>query len=373
MHASRSPPRIAFVRSGPLNMTPAIERSVSFLRASGVRGDIFGIELDFQPNRPPVTFVDHMDSLAASYRNTRQRVWMMARWQVFQVLRLLRRRPEVIQFSDVFSAIPALLAKWLRGARLIYDVRDPARLTLRHWGRVISALLGWLEDFAAARSDVVIQVSQPLRDLLDDSIREHTVVVPNAPQEDAYSGLHFSTDGVLRISLAGFISHRRNLDAWCELARTEPDVALDLFGAVYEEQTRDILDRYGLPHPRGISHAEAIGRMATSDAVSIMYDPSIEVNRYTAPNKFYDALMLGKPIVCAEGLLLGKEIAEAGCGLIVPYGAAAALSRAVAELRDPGARRRMGEAARRHFVRHYLGSSVSARAEVYRRAGVLPG
>ncbi len=370
---SISPMRLLFVRSGPLNMTPAIERYAAYLREVGFRGELCGLELDFQPDRLPVRFLDRVDTLSATYRNALQRIWMMARWQLFQMRTLWSLKPDVVQFCDVFSAIPALLVKWTRGSTLVFDVRDPADLTLRHWGRFPSAALGWLESFTAARSDVVVMVSQPLKERLRRAVQAKTVVVLNAPWEDRFEGLRFSTDGKLRVSLAGFISHRRNLAAWCEVSKAHPDVLLDVYGAAYEERTRAIMSSYGIAAPTAVTHREAMVRMAASDIVSIMYDPALEIHRFSAPNKYFDALMLGKPVLCARGMHLAEEVLRAGCGLAAEYGDPDALARVVATLRDPATRARMGEAARRHFVANYLGAPARARAEVYRRAGVLPG
>lgn len=364
---------IVFVRSAPLNLTPAIERHVSFLRAAGFRGGLSGLELDFHPERRPVEFVTHVERLRASYRTRSQRVLMMVRWQLHQLRYLWRVDPEVIQICDVFSAVPALLVKWLRGSRLIYDVRDPAAMTLSHWGKAIATALGRLEAFALDHSDAVVMVSEPLKALLPEGTQTRTVVIPNAPQEDDFDRLRFSEDGRLRVSLAGFISHRRNLEAWCQAARAEPDVELQIYGAVYDEVSRGILARFGMEDPRGLSHRDAIARMAESDAVSIMYDPEIELNRYVAPNKFFDALMLGKPVVCSRGMLLAEEIQATGCGLVVPYGDSRALAGALATLRDAATRRRMGEAARCHWEQKYLGLPNRARADLYRVAGLLPG
>lgn len=364
--------KILFVRTGPLNITPAVGRYAEFLRAAGFAGRLSGVELDFQPDRPPVSFVDELDVLHATYRTTRERLWMFARWQLFQLRSFWRQKPDVIQYCDVFSAIPALLVKLLRPTVLVFDVRDPARLTLRHMGAVPSAFLGWLESFAAARSDVVVMVSEPLRQLLPARVQAKTVVVPNAPQEDQFREAWFSADGKLRVSLAGFISHSRNLEAWCELAKRDPDVLLDVYGAAYEERTREILARYGQPQPKMLPGAEALERMVQCDVVSIVYDPTMEIYRYSAPNKYFDALMLGKPVLCARGMRLADEIEGAGCGLVVNYGDPADLARALGVLRDDATRRRMGEAARRHFLQHYLGSPERTRREVYRRAGVLP-
>lgn len=365
--------KILFVRTGPLNITPAVERYAAFLRASGFDGTLSGVELDFQPDRPAVGFVDELDVMRASYRSTRERLWMFARWQLFQLRAFWRRRPDVIQFCDVFSAIPALLLKLLRPTVLVFDVRDPARLTLRHLGAAPSALLGWLESFAASRSDVVVMVSEPLRQLLPPAVQAKTVVVPNAPQEDRFREPWFSSDGKLRVSLAGFISHSRNLEAWCELARRDPTVLLDVYGAAYEERSREILAQYGHPQPKMLPAAEALERMVQSDVVSIVYDPTMEIFQYSAPNKYFDALMLGKPVLCAKGMRLADEIERVGCGLVVRYGDPDDLARALGLLRDEATRRTMGEAARRHFVAHYLGSPERARTDVYRRAGVLKG
>jgi glycosyltransferase involved in cell wall biosynthesis len=362
--------KIGFARSGPLNMTPAVERYATFLRKAGFDGELFGIEISFHSRRPPVDFVDHLESLSASYKNTFERIWMMLRWQFFQLRHLWRQKPDVVQFCDVFSAVPALLIKWTRGAKLVYDVRDPARMSLSHWGPLSNAA-GWLESFVARRSEVVVMVSEPLRALLDSRTQEKTVVVPNAPSEDAFKDFHFSSDGKLRVSLAGFVSHRRNLQAWCELTQAEPDVLLDVYGAVYDATTQQILDRFGIPTPKVIQNREAVERMATADAVSMMYDPAIEVNRYAAPNKFYEALMLGKPLICGEGMLIADEVRRVGCGVVVPYGDQQALSRAVDVLRDAQTRRRMGEAARRQFVEVYLGMPVRSRSQIYRRVGLL--
>jgi glycosyltransferase involved in cell wall biosynthesis len=366
--------RVVFVRSAPLNLTPAVERYVAFLRKAGYPGELLGLELDFQPNRRPVEFVDALDSLRATYQTRLQRALMMLRWQLYQLGRLWSRRPEVVQICDVFSAAPALLFKWFHGAKLIYDVRDPAGMSLSHWGRLVSSALDKLESFTAARSDVVVMVSEPLKERLGAPTREKTIVIPNAPMEDRFLGARFSADGKLRINLAGFVSHRRNLEVLCEISAADDHVELDLYGAVYDEQTRQILERFGIGEPQQLSPSDALSRAASSDVVSLMYDPSIEVNRYAAPNKYYEALMLGKPVLCADGMRLAEEVSAAACGLSVPYGDRPALDRALAQLKDLRFRQRLGDAARRQWVTRYLGAPARARAAVYERAGVLaPG
>lgn len=93
--------------------------------------------------------------------------------------------------------------------------------------------------------------------------------------------------------------------------------------------------------------------LAASDAcVAILRDiPSF---RMTYPNKVFDYMAAGRPIVLAIDGVIRQVIETAGAGIFVPPGDDAALAAAVLQLAaDREAARAMGEAARRHVVAHF--------------------
>jgi glycosyltransferase involved in cell wall biosynthesis len=53
-----------------------------------------------------------------------------------------------------------------------------------------------------------------------------------------------------------------------------------------------------------------------------MYDPQVPNHRYSAPNKYYEAAMLGKPIVVAAGTGIDELVRRDGSGYVSEYSTA---------------------------------------------------
>ena len=106
-----------------------------------------------------------------------------------------------------------------------------------------------------------------------------------------------------------------------------------------------------------------------ADAVLLALDPANLNNRLATPNKFYEAMAAGIPLVTCRELLLGNFVAEAGIGVAFPWGDWHGLRRLVAELRDaPGERAAMGARARALAEKRFGWTVCEARlAELYSR------
>ncbi len=49
------------------------------------------------------------------------------------------------------------------------------------------------------------------------------------------------------------------------------------------------------------------------------YDPAEENNRMAAPNKFYESLMLGKPMIMAENTGMSDVLVKHDIGVLIEY------------------------------------------------------
>jgi glycosyltransferase involved in cell wall biosynthesis len=151
------------------------------------------------------------------------------------------------------------------------------------------------------------------------------------------------------------------------------DAGVDVIGDTSDPELRRRLEAAGRATLSGrVSHAEAMRRMSEADVVALLYDPSIQANRYAAPNKFYEAMMLGRPVVVSEGTPMAEWVAADDCGWVVPYGNVDALARVLdGILDDRDAWRRKCENARRLFERDLRWPQEAERLEVaYRRLGL---
>ena len=53
--------------------------------------------------------------------------------------------------------------------------------------------------------------------------------------------------------------------------------------------------------------------------MTAIYDPLIGNHYYAAPNKFYEALMLGKPLIMVENTGMDNVVSENNIGKVIEY------------------------------------------------------
>ena len=50
-----------------------------------------------------------------------------------------------------------------------------------------------------------------------------------------------------------------------------------------------------------------------------IYDPKVDNHRFAAPNKFYESLMLGKPVIMVRGTGMSEVVEENAIGELIEY------------------------------------------------------
>ena len=50
-----------------------------------------------------------------------------------------------------------------------------------------------------------------------------------------------------------------------------------------------------------------------------IYDPTVDNHRFAAPNKFYESLMLGKPVIMAHGTGMSEVVEENAIGELIEF------------------------------------------------------
>jgi glycosyltransferase involved in cell wall biosynthesis len=108
--------------------------------------------------------------------------------------------------------------------------------------------------------------------------------------------------------------------------------------------------------------------LAGADACLAILKP-IEAYKTTYPNKVFDYMAAGRPVVLAIDGVIREVVETAGCGIFVRPGDPSALAQAVCELvMDPARARQMGLAGRRYLEEHFSRSAVAEKL-----AGIMEG
>jgi glycosyltransferase involved in cell wall biosynthesis len=86
---------------------------------------------------------------------------------------------------------------------------------------------------------------------------------------------------------------------------------------------------------------------AMGDVIVCLFNPAKRSHQVALPNKLFEALAAGKPIIVAEGTRAAELVEELGCGLVVPYGDIESLENAILGLKEkPHYRERLARNAK---------------------------
>ena len=251
-----------------------------------------------------------------------------------------------------------------RRAVVIYDAIDdvfesnnvldmPA--VLRRWHRR-------RETRWARSADALLTVNEPLAERLGARWGRRPVAIPNYPDVPsdaaptlradpirAATGLPATTRTVL---FQGRLGPRLGLDDAAEAVLQVPATALVLlgFGRWFErERARDADPRFAGRHfTLEARHPDELLAWTAAADVAIVPLPPVSINqRLSAPNKFWEALVAGTPVVVPAGLTYMADIVATGDLGVVARGATAeALADGITEAlarseADPGWRERI--------------------------------
>ena len=254
---------------------------------------------------------------------------------------LFRVRPDVVYTVNEENAFFALLGKRLLYRGLICDVFDSLvdRHSHRPWW--VRPMLVAVAALARQGADRLIATDAARHERFG-RFRDKCVVVENYPEPvDAAIGRSLP-EGPVKIWVGGTLTETRGIRQVLEAVSSLDDVTILSAGWPYDDfaSTRFVTD----PNVdfRGITTAsEALRLAASCDAVLAYYAPTSTNNLYASPNKIYDALCIGRPVIINDEIHVAAFVREQSIGMLCAYDDIPCLRETIAGLRD----RREGLAA----------------------------
>ncbi len=264
------------------------------------------------------------------------------------------RRADVVHACDLDTLPAALAAKGLRGSRIAYDIFD-------FYGDMILAKLRErtrtglirLEASLSAFVDLVILPDASRRASLPQAFPRPVEIVMNTPSDRAVDVPQGKT---FTIFYGGNLAPDRGLVPAVEALQDTEGIELRFAGTgELADSLRSIsAGRKDVVFLGELGHRDLLEETARANAILAWYDPSVPANRVASPNKLFEAMMLGRPVLVSSGTSMAEIVSETGCGVVVGYGDAAALRMAVARLKDdPSEAASLGRRGRVAFERSY--------------------
>lgn len=278
-------------------------------------------------------------------------------------------RCSLIVARDLPMAPAALFVRKLTGASVILDMAEcypemlrcawqfekfrPANLVARN-----PAVADWIERFVLKRvQHTFVMIEESKERLLAKRVPpENVSIVSNTPDLSRFNNERPAAkeSELFELVYVGLLNPSRGVDtvlqAVAQLPSTLKNFRLRVIGsgkhalslrrlaAELRLEDRVVFDGW-------VENTRVPSLIAQGSAGIVPHYACSHWNT-TIPNKLFDYMAAGKPVIVSDAIPTARIVKQVGCGLVYESRDPAALARAIVALADPQARSRMGAAGR---------------------------
>lgn len=255
-------------------------------------------------------------------------VYHRLKWMWFVIKTLIKNRNDltVIHACDLDAAFPSAVFKFLfsDNVKLVFDVFDWFTDTLHRQNKLILFCFRVMERFSIYKSDEVIICENERIHQIPYKLNKKELVLPNIPYFSEINFLfndekYFFENNKIVFSYVGGLVCERFLE---ELLIITEQGLVNLLIAGYgdcnlEKKCEQLSVLPNVKFFGKVDYKTGLNIMFNSDVIYAMYCKSNPNHIYAAPNKFYEAMMLGKPILSTKGISIERKILENDIGYVI--------------------------------------------------------
>lgn len=214
------------------------------------------------------------------------------------------------------SALPMYWVSRLKRIQYIYEIYDEFSKSYN--------FPGWIKRFLknidlriVKRAEYVIHVDA---NRVLGPEKDKSIIIENTPN-DHWNGLARPYDGLKhKFAIVGFFSDARGMEQIYSFAKDNVHIHFLLAGRFTSEaMKKTFLELKNVECHDFMPQEKLFTLMEDCCGIFSLYNPKIEINRYAASNKVYDAMMMGIPVITNREVINSSYIEKNRCGIVVDY------------------------------------------------------
>jgi len=297
-------------------------------------------------------------------------MWLPGYWEALKLHK--KKTFDIIHCHDFYSLPIGVKLKERLGTPFVYDAHEL-------WNPIISGtnpkpLTNYYmrkEKQGLENADHIITVAEPhLQHFLNRGYQNVTIV-SNCKEKisDKYIP---SRNKVFNLIYIGVFNGKRFTPEAIEICKEISDIRFELAGyGGNEDKIKNLINNDSKNRTRFLGKLpmnEVIPKTLEADAILCMLDPSFMNNRVGPPNKLFEAMVCGRPVIATKNTYSGKLVKKLDMGLAIDYDKKS-FKNAVIKLRDnPDLRKRLGKNALKAALLRYNWEEEEKRLlEVYEK------
>lgn len=250
------------------------------------------------------------------------KAFVMYLFKTFYWLMKHHNEYDIVHACDLQTVVPSIFPIVLFRKKLVYDIYDYFSDTA-HGNKYILKLSKWLETKVINYSMATIICSEQRKEQIIPAKPKKLVIIHNAPSTQQIktnsSSICKSNSDKPKLVYVGNLVEDRCIKEVIELARKHQELEFHIGGM-------GALEEFVEAASKELSNLFFYGKMKYSDVLALekdcdiliaFYDQKVHNHRYAAPNKFYEALGLGKPLIMLHNTGVDDVIDKYGLGSTV--------------------------------------------------------
>lgn len=272
--------------------------------------------------------------------------------------KLLFARIDCIHAIDLDTGLVGLCVAKLRGKAFVYQCLDPYYTVLpKGWPTFLASLARRLENFIITHADVFIITDLNRMPQHEGTRPKRVVEIANVPFFDVsrFSGTHH--EGFV-VGYIGSLAEGRSLttviEAVGELKNRGVRLVIGGFGPL-AHVIEEAASKYdNVTYTGWVTFEHLFELEGGFDLFIYVTDKDNAAHRWVSPNKLFESMAFGGPIIVGEGTLAAARVAATGNGVAVPYGSRQALKKAILLFQEnPGMALKTGAMGKSEFERNW--------------------
>jgi len=269
-----------------------------------------------------------------------------------------KKKIDVVHCHDLSSLPIGMKLKKKFDIKIVYDAHEI-------WGYMVSRDLPktwadyylWKEKRIVKHVDYIITVNEPLKEYFEKIVDKPITIIMNAKslQSKKYEP---PQNKIFTVTYIGVIGKSRFLIKIVDAIKELNDVHCIIAGYGNKKKYVDALKE----KCSQIDNVDFIGRISMeevmpmtkkSDAVICLFNPMDKNSKVGLPNKVFEAMVSGRPIIVSRDVYLGKFVEKENIGIAVKKDKNS-LKKSIVKLRDnPDLCKKLGENALKSAIREY--------------------
>lgn len=323
--------KVVFLRSNPVDPDPRVEKEVNSLIKNGFDVEIVAWDrsskykiresyLDLEAGKVKI----YRFGIPASYGGgIKKNLIPLVLFQIklYRWLCSNKNEYDVIHACDFDTAHIAMYVSKKYKKRFVYDIFD-YYVDAFSVPNLLKPLIEKMDHNIINSADATIICSEKRKEQIKGANPKRLVIIHNTPaQLNGYVGKLKLNESKIKIVYVGILSESRFLKQIAEFVRNNPDYEFHIAGfGELENYFKEISQKFNnIIYYGKLPYKETLALENSCDIMAVIYDPSIPNHYYAAPNKFYEALLLGKPLIVSRNTGIDEIVFKNNFGEVIEY------------------------------------------------------